>query len=129
MLFLAILQHYLVWHYLEAYKEIFVVWRNMSWFVFHYFSLAQLTKTLFAPWKRITEEKRKSWDFEDFAGRVIVNLISRLIGAIMRLVVISVGLICLCLTLAAAAATYLLWFVAPLVIVASFIIGLVYIII
>lgn len=129
MLFLTIMQHYLLWHYSEAYKQLFGVWRNIIWFVIHFFSIPQLLMTLFSPWKRMVEERKKSWDIEDFASRIIINIISRIIGAIMRMGVIAVGLVSLSVTLFAAITTYTLWLIAPLIIVASFILGIVYIIV
>ncbi len=126
MLFLTIIRHYLLWHYSEAYKELFSVCKNLIWFVVHFFSLPQLLKTLFSPWRRIVEEKKKAWDLEDFASRILINILSRIIGAIMRLLVISIGLVCLIVTLTLAALTCILWVFMPAIIIGCFVLGIVY---
>ncbi len=126
MLFLTIIRHYLLWHYTEAYKELLSVCKNLIWFVVHFFSLPQLLKTLFSPWRRIVEEKKKAWDLEDFASRILINILSRIIGAIMRLLVISIGLVCLIVTLTLAALTCILWVFMPAIIIGCFVLGIVY---
>jgi hypothetical protein len=126
MLFLTIIRHYLLWHYTEAYKELFSVCKNLIWFIVHFFSIPQLLKTLFSPWRRIVEEKKKSWDIEDFASRIVVNIISRIIGAIMRLLVISTGLTCLLIMLGTSAILCVLWMALPAIIVGCFALGITY---
>lgn len=126
MLFLTIIRHYFLWHYTEAYKELFSVCKNLIWFVVHFFSIPQLFKTLFSPWRRIVEEKKKSWDIEDFAGRILINVLSRIIGAIVRLLVISLGLVFLTITIVLAALTFVLWIIMPVIIVGCFVLGITY---
>ena len=126
MLFLTIIRHYLLWHYTEAYKELFSVSKNLIWFVVNFFSLPQLLKTLLSPWKRIVEEKKRSWNFEDFAGRILINILSRIIGAIMRLIVISIGLVCLLITIVIAVTTCVLWVFMPAIIIGCFVLGITY---
>ena len=126
MLFTTIIRHYLLWHYTEAYKELFSVSKNLIWFVISFFSIPQLLKTLFSPWRRIVEEKKKSWNFEDFASRIVINIISRIIGAIMRLIVIGIGLVFLFATLAISVITCVLWVFMPIIIIGCFVLGITY---
>ncbi|MCA9354882.1 MAG: hypothetical protein KC877_05160 [Candidatus Kaiserbacteria bacterium] len=123
MLFLSIVHHYLLWHYSRAFLEIFNVWLNLIWFIIHFFSLPQLFRTWFSPWKRIIEDRGDKWNFEDLAAYLIIGLISRIIGFIMRTFIIAAGLIALALIIVAGFATYLFWIVAPLAIVALLILG------
>ena len=74
-------------------------------------------KSWFSPWKRIVEERGNKWDLEDLAGYIIVGIVSRIIGFILRTIVISLGLICLLITIIAGIVTYLFWLVAPLAII------------
>jgi hypothetical protein len=127
MLFLTIIRHYLLWHYIEAYKELLVVCRNILWFVIHFFSIPQLLKTLLSPWRRIVEEKKKGWDIEDFAGRILINILSRLIGAIMRLIVITIGLVCLLIVISLEVVVFATWIILPAIIIGCFVLGIVYI--
>jgi hypothetical protein len=120
MFFLSIAQHYLLWHYSRAYLEIFHVWLNFLWFVIHYFSMPQLFRSWFAPWKRITEERGNTWNVEDFAGFILIGLLSRLIGFILRSTVLALGLITLLLTICIGFVTYIFWLSAPLFIIILF---------
>lgn len=127
-MFLAILHHYLLWHYSRAYIEWFNVWTNLLWFVVNFFSIPQLIRSWFSPWKRMTEERTKAWDFEDFAGTILINLLSRIIGAMLRTVVIAMGLVALAFMMAFGVLVYALWLIAPILILALIITGVVYII-
>ena len=117
MLFLSIVHHYLLWHYTRAFIEIFNVWTNLMWFVVHFFSIPQLMMSWFSPWKRMIEPRRKKWDLEDLAGSIIIGFISRIIGFILRTVVIAIGLVSLFITVAGGLIVYIFWVAAPLVII------------
>lgn len=117
MLFLSVVHHYLFWHYSHAFLEIFHVWFNFLWFIVHFFSLPQLLRTWISPWKRMTENRGDKWNLEDLAAFIIVNLISRIIGFIIRTAVIVVGFSCLIFAVVAGFAVYLFWIAAPFVII------------
>ncbi|MCD5381679.1 MAG: hypothetical protein LR008_03865, partial [Candidatus Pacebacteria bacterium] len=84
MLFLMIVHRYFIWHYSRAFLEIFHVWRSFLWFVAHFFSITQLIRSWFSPWKRVVEGRGNKWDLEDLAGFIIIGLMSRIIGFILR---------------------------------------------
>lgn len=111
------MHHYLLWHYGKAFAEIYHVWKNFFWFVINFFSLSQLIKSYFAPWKRMTEERSASFSFEDLAGFIIINLISRLIGMLLRTMVIVFGVASLLLLSLGIVLTYIFWVTAPIIIV------------
>jgi hypothetical protein len=117
MLFLSILQHYLLWHYSRAFLEIFHVWLNFLWFVIHFFSLPQLLRSWFAPWKRMTESRGARWSFEALASYLIIGMLSRLVGFTLRTVILAIGLVCLLFTIMVGFAVYLFWITAPLAII------------
>ncbi len=117
MIVLAIVHHYLLWHYAHALRELGHVAANLLWFVAHFFSLGPLTRSLFAPYRRITEERQQAFDFEDLAGFIIINLISRLIGLLLRLTLILTGLTSLALLSLGIVVTYLVWLLAPIVLI------------
>ncbi|MCB9811195.1 MAG: hypothetical protein H6779_03415 [Candidatus Nomurabacteria bacterium] len=125
MLFVSILHHYLLWHYSKAFAEIFHVWNNFFWFVVHFFSLPQLVKSYFAPWKRIVEDRGKKFNFEDWAGYIIIGIVSRIIGIILRTIVILVGTALLVLLCVGIVVVYLFWLFAPAFLVASLVYGFV----
>ena len=128
MLFLSIVHHYLLWHYSRAFYEIFHVWLNLLWFVIHFFSMPQLLRTWVSPWKRMVEGKGEAWNFEDLAGYIIINFLSRLVGFIMRTAILVSGLVSLIFTAIAGFIVYVFWIVAPVAIVGLFVSGIGYLI-
>jgi len=111
------MHHYFIWHFGRAFGEIFHVWKNVLWFMLHFFSIGPLLKSWFAPWKRVTEQRGETWNLENLASVIIIGLVSRIIGFIIRTTVISLGLISFSLVVIAGVATFIFWLVAPVVIV------------
>ncbi len=119
MLFALVIHQYLWWHYGQAFRQIRHLAKNFLWFTVHFFSLPQLTRSLIAPWRRITTERGRRFSLEDVAGYLIVNLISRLIGAMIRTIVITLGLLTLLTLTVGTIIVYAAWILAPLLIVAN----------
>ncbi len=119
MIFTSIISDYFRWHYGRAFGELFHVWLNFLWFIIHFFSLPQLARSLFSPWKRMTEEKQSGFSFENFAAYIVVNLLSRTVGFIMRGTVILIGLTILIGTVVTGLIVSLFWVIAPIVIIGA----------
>lgn len=119
MIFTSIISDYFRWHYGRAFGELFHVWLNFLWFIIHFFSLLQLARSLFSPWKRMTEEKQSGFSFENFAAYIVVNLLSRTVGFIMRGTVILIGLTILIGTVVTGLIVSLFWVIAPIVIIGA----------
>ncbi len=128
MILVSILHHYLFWHYTQAFKQIFHVWLNLLWFTINFFSIPQLTLSLFSPWKRMVEGRGRKFNLEDFAGYIIIGFLSRVIGFVMRSIVIAAGLFFLFLVIIMGFTTYIFWIVAPVVIIGMLALGITYII-
>ena len=63
---------------------------NLFIFLPYFFSVAALLKTLFYPWRNISLKKtRTGFTFSDSANRFAFNFISRLIGSVMRMAIVS----------------------------------------
>jgi len=59
---------------------------NTTMFLPHYFSVKHLLKTLFLPWKNLTEKKKMSGEGLDaLFNRLSFNIISRLVGSTVRI--------------------------------------------
>ena len=114
---------YFLWHYTLAFRDIWHVWMNTFWAVQNFFSIPLMLSTLFSPWKRIIETEGKQFDLEDWAERKVVNLLSRLIGAIIRTSVLCVGIMFLIITFTLGIFLYIFWILAPLCIVLLFLSG------
>jgi len=72
----------------------------------------------------MTEGRGRAFNFEDLAGFVIVNLISRVLGIMIRTSVIISGTIALILLIFGIILTYIFWFLAPVLLVISIYYGL-----
>ncbi len=123
MLFSTIVHHYLLWHYTSAFGEILHLFKNFAWFITHFFSLPELVRTFFSPWKRMTEEKSGHFNLEEFAAYLIINFFSRLIGMGMRSVVLFIGLTALVLLCSLTITLYIFWIFAPAILIASIYFG------
>jgi hypothetical protein len=120
---LLFLNHYLVWHYTVALWLIAHIWKNILWFTVHFFSIPLLLKSLFAPWKRMTETTGGRFDFEAIAGVIVIGFFSRLVGALVRSFIVILGLLSLALEIISLPLVYLFWLTAPVLIVGLFIWG------
>ncbi|OGZ41536.1 MAG: hypothetical protein A3C80_03555 [Candidatus Ryanbacteria bacterium RIFCSPHIGHO2_02_FULL_45_43] len=75
---------YISWHYREGVKEVFKAWKNIHWFLYHFFSINILLRTLFKPFRRIREEYGRGFDPGKVAETLAVNIIMRAVGAFIR---------------------------------------------
>lgn len=115
MAVLLILRDYMRWHYTRAFSDSFHIWRNVTFFVFTFFSIPLLLRTLFQPWKRIEAGRETSgFDIQDYLSTKVVNLVMRLVGAFMRLSLIVIGLMCTGTVVVAGLQFFIFWLFLPL---------------
>lgn len=76
---------YLEWYYLDKTIEILKGWKKYIVVYFNYFSIPTVIKTLFSPWKRITSGYGRGFDIKVFIETFIFNLMSRIIGFVIRI--------------------------------------------
>lgn len=107
---------YLLWHYTVAWVDLVRLCQNFCWFLWHFFSIGILFRTLFSPWRRLHEGKSK--DAAGVLGSVIMNLMLRAVGLGARLVTILFGLVTIILLSACFIVLLLIWPFLPLVVVA-----------
>jgi len=73
----------------QSLKDFFEMAANLVVFLPYFLSISTLLKTLFSPWKNLQAKKTiHGFSLEEWFNRFSFNLISRLIGLIMRLLVI-----------------------------------------
>ncbi len=107
---------YIRWHY--SYAVTFYLARLASTLsaVSHQFSLSLLLPTLFAPWKRlIVVTKRKGFNPAVSFQEVSFNLISRGIGAVVRLLLFVTGCVALLIVFVSGAVGFVFWIFVPFV--------------
>ena len=125
MNFLSITKNYLVWHYSTAYNDIVHIWWNYIWFVNHLFSVPDVLKSLFAPFKRLQEKKSSILNHpEEFFSNLLVNLIMRVVGFCLRIVIIFMALLGFIVVITAGLLFLSLWSILPVLIVVLFVNGL-----
>lgn len=121
----TILGNYILWHYSEALADIFRIIGNFTWFFNNMFSIPLLLQSFFSPFKRLEDaSNKKSWSFEDWGGRIIINNLMRLVGMLMRTIVIAIGLISIIITIIAGAFIFLVWLILPFAVIIIFLAGL-----
>lgn len=81
---------------------------------FDFFSIDLLAKTLFLPWKR-DEIDTSNMALEDKFRVWIMNLVSRLVGLVVRLITITLGLSTIALTALSGVLVTVAFMVLPLI--------------
>jgi len=122
----SVLSEYLKWHFYETPKEIQKGWFNYLRFYLNFFSIPILLKTFFSPWKRYRWSYGRGFSFSRYFEVFISNMATRVIGMVMRTILIIIGLLVDIFILVAGACVYILWWFLPVLIPAIFVIGLNY---
>ncbi len=105
-----------VWYYTRAFRDILAVWMNFMWFILHFFSIPLLLRTLFSPWRRMTDSDKRT-SIEDFMEAFVMNIMTRIFGAIVRLSIILCGILFLLLGVIALFAVIALWVCLPVLLI------------
>jgi len=103
------------WHFYQMPKFLFFVWKNYLSFILDYFSITLLLATLFAPWKKYTYTYPKGFLIRQRINVFVFNMISRILGAIVRLFLILLGIIAQIFMCIVGVCGIFLWFLMPLV--------------
>lgn len=117
------LAYYFWWHYTLAIEDLVTNYFNLAGWLANFFSLNNLTKNIFAPWKRLGEQYPEHFNFGDFFSALIVNTLMRIVGLAIRLVVIVMGLVAMIMSLFLFVGALAAWLVLPVAVVALFILG------
>ncbi|MCX6724050.1 MAG: hypothetical protein NT155_02620 [Candidatus Staskawiczbacteria bacterium] len=110
-----------LWHFYEMPKFLLGVWKNYILFALNYFSLPVLLKSLVAPWRKYKWNYPRGFDVGEFFTTLISNMFSRFLGAIMRIVLIAVGVVFQIFVIFSGLVIFLLWLLVPFIIIAGFI--------
>lgn len=115
-----ILLQWLFWHFLEAPREILKAWKNFLLFNLNYFSIVLLLKTFFSHWRRYKwTNQERGFDIGRFFEYFFSNLISRILGAVVRSVLIFFGLLAQIFIIFAGTIIFVGWLILPLFLIFS----------
>ena len=118
MVLITLTKNYFQWHYTLAFVDIFHIWRNITTFLFYFFSIPILIRTFFSPWKRLhADRETEGFDLVDSLSTGFVNLIMRFVGALMRSMLIIIGLCTVVAAIVGGIIFFVLWIFAPIIIV------------
>jgi hypothetical protein len=111
---LTLMRDYLVWHYTEGIVDLLYIWRNMLWAVGYMFSVKDVFFTLFSPFKRLQEQvKNPLVDFQGFLGSMLVNILMRLVGFIIRSALLFIALSAWAILIVSGAIFLMFWLALP----------------
>jgi len=121
-----IIVEWILWQFYQAPKFLLSVWKNYILFASNYFSLPILLKSLFSPWRRYRWVYPKGFDIEGFFSTLISNTFSRLLGSLMRIVLIVAGIFFQIFVILVGLIVFLLWVFVPFIIIFGLLFALFY---
>lgn len=114
---------YLYWQFIAEPKQILSIIGNFLRFGNHFFSIKDLLLSLFDPWKKITEDYGKQFDFTTYFNAFVGNLISRVIGFLVRLLFIAGFFVFEAIIMICGILAIVIWFLFPLLVIAGMVVG------
>lgn len=118
-----LIKNYIAWHYTQALVDLWHLTANMMWFLYHFFSMNILVRTLFARWRRLGEPLPSGFHPGRWLGSLFVNLMMRIVGFFARITLLSIGVISIILASIGALLVFLGWFFLPVILIGIFILG------
>jgi ATP-dependent Clp protease ATP-binding subunit ClpC len=105
---------FLVWHYTKGVEYYLNSWFSVFGWVYHYFSPPLLLRSLFAPWKRLViVDRQPGFNFSRWFQNFTFNLVSRMIGAIVRFILFFAGMIIIIMAFLGGVAGFVFWLTMP----------------
>lgn len=114
---------YLTWQFLDVPKSILRAWRNFLLFNLNYFSIPLLIKTFFSPWRRYRWAYPKGFDIGRYFEALFSNLISQILGAILRFFLIIIGILVEIFIIFAGTTVFFGWLILPILLIVGFLWG------
>ncbi|HDZ54678.1 MAG TPA: hypothetical protein ENI19_02590 [Candidatus Nealsonbacteria bacterium] len=111
------------WYFFEIPKEILKGWRNFLLFNLNYFSIPLLLKTLFSHWKRYYWIRGRGFTIGEYFNVLLSNLMSRFLGALIRIALIIVGLILELFIIIGGFIIFLGWILLPVLLISGLVLG------
>ena len=120
-----ILVTFFIWHYTLGLSYALVCSVDFVKGVFNYFSVFYLLRTLFSPWHSIAERYGRGFALGEYLMVLLGNLVSRVLGVIVRACFIVFGVLATACAAMGAAGFLLFWLLMPFAVAGFFIAGLI----
>lgn len=104
----------LQFHFIIFPKRILQIWKNFLWFFANFFSIFDLLKTLFSPWRRIAFAYPKAPDIAKIVETFVGNMFSRFLGFVFRSCLILIGILFEIFVFLLGILILIAWFILPL---------------
>lgn len=85
--------NFISWHFYDVPKAILRAWKNFLVFYWNFFSVPLLFRTLLSHWRKYIEPYGRGFDPKTYLSAFASNMISRGLGALVRIATIISGLI------------------------------------
>ena len=112
-----IVLQWLSWQFLEMPRNILKAWGNFLKFGLNYFSVPLLIKTFFSPWRRYVWVYPKGFDIGKYLEVWFSNLISRILGVVLRFFLIIIGILAEILIVFGGLIFLLVWLILPILLI------------
>jgi hypothetical protein len=122
------LKEYIAWHYGGGISDLIWVWKNFIWFGYNLFSVRALLKTLLSPFYRIRDSYKGWSSVEGLLETFVGNVVSRAVGLVLRVFVITLGLVFEAAVAVSLVPALVVWLLLPALIPLLFLLGFSYII-
>ena len=114
----ALLRLFLSWYFWEVPAAIVRMYGQYAGAFAEMFSFTFMLRSLFAPWKAITDEyPENNFNWELIAQAFVLNIVTRIIGFIFRIVAICIGVILQILCLVGFFAGLIVWIAYPVIVI------------
>jgi hypothetical protein len=117
MKIMLIILGYFKWHYGKALSSLTIIWKNFLLFTYNFFSITALFKNFFDPWKRMSDPYPDSFSLRKYFYTFIANSIVRILGIMMRTILIIIGLIFCIILLLLYPVTLIIWLGLPAILI------------
>lgn len=119
----SIMGEFFNWWYTISPKKLINFLFSMLKYLYHFFSIPYLIKSLFAPWKGDTKIPINP-SIQDQLKALVDNIIARVMGMIVRSLTVVGGAISLILFVSIFAVFFIFWYGAPLISLILFFYGI-----
>ena len=117
---------YFQWHYSRGVSDMFGVWATAIWFPWYWCAVGFHARHLFSRFNRLGEAyPGTGFHLGELLGSFIINLLMRVIGALVRIGVIVLGILLSVGAIFVGGLAFLVWLLLPIIAVSSVIIGVV----